>query len=116
MMAKLLLKAWKGEGELQVHFQQLSNQFIDINLVAMVGLNAAIEGGSIKKKILYAMINDMPVVDDIKKIKTTIIDIGDEDEADEEEEKEESKEKQEDSEIVKKIKQAFKKGNSKISQ
>jgi hypothetical protein len=55
----------------------------------MVGLNAAIEDGSIKKKILYAMINDMPVVDDIKKIKTTIIDIGDEEVADEDEEEKE---------------------------
>ena len=57
----------------------------------------------IKRKTLYSMLNEFPVFNDLKKVKTTIIDIG---ENHEEEEKV-------DSQIVKELKLALKKGNIK---
>lgn len=66
-----------------------------MTLVSLAGLNDALRGEhDIKRKTLYGMLNEYAVFQDIKNVKTTIIDIG------EEEKDEESKEVVKDSEIV----------------
>lgn len=58
-------------------------------------MNDALSGEhEIKRKTLYGMLNEYAVFQDVKNIKTTIIDIG------EEEQDEESKQDVKDSEIV----------------
>ena len=71
-----------------------------MTLVSLAGLNDALSSGDhdIKRKTLYGMLNEYAVFQDIKKVKTTIIDIGEEDE--EEGQDEESKQDLKDSEIV----------------
>ncbi len=70
-----------------------------MTLVSLAGLNDALSSGEhdIKRKTLNGMLNEYAVFQDIKKVKTTIIDIGEEDEEDQDEE---SKQDVKDSEIV----------------
>jgi hypothetical protein len=80
-----------------LHYRQLQAQFQDIALVALAGLNHQMskEDNDIKRKTLYNMLNEFPVFNDIKKVKTTILDIGESGE-------------EEDSVIVKELKLALK--------
>lgn len=77
LMGKLLVKAMRDQEELQLHYKKLADQFTDITLVGLIGLNellAAEESGEdIKRKTLYSILSDFEVFDEIKKVKTTLI-------------------------------------------
>jgi hypothetical protein len=56
-------------------------------LIALLGLNEQIgrKGGDneIKRKTMHSMLNEFPVFNDIKQVKTTVIDIGESQEGEE---------------------------------
>jgi hypothetical protein len=72
-------------------------------LIALVGLNEQIgkKGGDneIKRKTMHSMLNEFPLFNDIKQVKTTVIDIG-----------ESEGQEGEESQAVKELKLALKKG------
>jgi hypothetical protein len=56
--------------------KQLMDEYLDLALVAMIGLNE-IAPESLKSKTLYSILSDFPIFEEQPNIKTTLIDIGD---------------------------------------
>ena len=85
---------------LQLHYKKLTTQFMDLSLIALIGLNAALQGddSTFKRKTLYSILTDFLVFDEQKNVQTAVIQIANE----------EAKEDEEESEIVKQIKKETK--------
>lgn len=96
LLGKLLVKAMKDIDTLQLHYKKLTTQFMDLALIALIGINNALKAddASFKRKTLYSILTDFDVFDEQKKVQTSLIQVTNDD-ADEEEDE---------SEVVKKIK------------
>ena len=82
-LGKLLVRAMRDQGELQLHYAQLSAKLMDLNLVALVGLNSEMD--EVKRKTAYSILSDFPVFDDQKDFNTIIVKSSESVEDDEEE-------------------------------
>jgi hypothetical protein len=75
LLGKLLVRSMKDIGTLQLHYKQLTTQFMDLTLIALMSLNHAMteNDSNFKRKTLYSILTDFGVFDDQKKVQTAII-------------------------------------------
>ncbi len=58
-MGKLLVKAMRDTETLQLHYKKLTSQFMDLSMIALMGLNHAMKDNKdFKRKTLYSILTD----------------------------------------------------------
>jgi hypothetical protein len=86
LLGKLLVKAMQDTETLQLHYKQLTSQFMDLSMIALLGLNHSMKDNSkeFKRKTLYSILTEFGVFDEQKQVKTALIQVPETDEEDKE--------------------------------